>query len=253
MSFYPWTSKFRFSFPFSFFLLWNPKILTSPPALGSKWTLWKYIHSSIVALPAVLPKVHHRPEPLFFVLFCFFNNTASAPITSGTPHRWGAVTWIRKPGSAWLKGTPTMDLGHMNVVLKWMYLWSSKSIAPYRPVSPLRQIHPLRVPRFPLFPDSPHHKNYPPPRNYTHFLGGGEIWTQGDSGWTLNLHLISIWEDLQSGVVLNLRALRMAKLPTSKSCLPGFAGWHANLESSEIFFQITARVVGSVFRNCNYL
>jgi len=31
----------------------------------------------------------------------------------------GAV--IRQPGSAWLEGTPAMDLGHMNVVLKWMY------------------------------------------------------------------------------------------------------------------------------------
>jgi len=30
---------------------------------------------------------------------------------------------MRKPGSAWLKGTPAMDLGHMNVVLKWMYLY----------------------------------------------------------------------------------------------------------------------------------
>jgi len=25
--------------------------------------------------------------------------------------------------SAWLEGTPAMDLGHMNVVLKWMYLY----------------------------------------------------------------------------------------------------------------------------------
>jgi len=27
-----------------------------------------------------------------------------------------------KPGSAWLEGTPAMDLGHMNVVVRWMYL-----------------------------------------------------------------------------------------------------------------------------------
>jgi len=27
------------------------------------------------------------------------------------------------PGSAWLKGTPAMDLGHVNVVLKCMYLY----------------------------------------------------------------------------------------------------------------------------------
>jgi len=43
------------------------------------------------------------------------------PITAGTHTDGGAVT--RKPGSAWLEGTPTMDLGHMNVVLKWMYLY----------------------------------------------------------------------------------------------------------------------------------
>jgi len=35
----------------------------------------------------------------------------------------GAV--IRKSESAWLEGTPAMDLGHMNVatVLKWMYAY----------------------------------------------------------------------------------------------------------------------------------
>jgi len=27
------------------------------------------------------------------------------------------------PGSAWLEGTPAMDLGHVNVLLKWMYLY----------------------------------------------------------------------------------------------------------------------------------
>ena len=38
-----------------------------------------------------------------------------------TPHtRWCAV--IRKLGSTWLKGTPAMDLGHMNVILRWIYL-----------------------------------------------------------------------------------------------------------------------------------
>jgi len=42
-------------------------------------------------------------------------------MTSGTHTDGGAV--IRKPGSAWLEGTPAMDLGHMNVVLKWMYLY----------------------------------------------------------------------------------------------------------------------------------
>jgi len=48
-------------------------------------------------------------------------HTASAPITAGTHTDGGAV--IRKPGSAWLEGTPAMDLGHMKVVLKWMYLY----------------------------------------------------------------------------------------------------------------------------------
>jgi len=43
------------------------------------------------------------------------------PITTGTHTDGGAV--IRCPGSAWLEGTPAMDLGHMNVVLKWMYLY----------------------------------------------------------------------------------------------------------------------------------
>ena len=53
------------------------------------------------------------------VLFCY--RTGSAPITAGTPHRWGAV--ISKPRSTWLEGTPAIDLGNMNVVLKWMYLF----------------------------------------------------------------------------------------------------------------------------------
>jgi len=39
---------------------------------------------------------------------------------AGTHTDEGAV--IRKPGSTWLEGTPAMDLGHMNVALKWMYL-----------------------------------------------------------------------------------------------------------------------------------
>jgi len=58
---------------------------------------------------------------LDFVLFCFCIHTASPPIKAGTHTDGGAVT--RKPGSAWLKGTLGMDLGHMNVVVKWMYLY----------------------------------------------------------------------------------------------------------------------------------
>ena len=47
------------------FVVTNPKPLTSPPAVGSKETPWEYIPSGSVALPAVLPKVHHRLEPLY--------------------------------------------------------------------------------------------------------------------------------------------------------------------------------------------
>jgi len=32
--------------------------------------------------------------------------------------------------SAWLKGTPAMDLGHMNVVLKWTYFDRKKPPPP---------------------------------------------------------------------------------------------------------------------------
>ena len=53
--------------------------------------------------------------------FLVWNPQASAPMTSGTHTDGGAVT--RKPGSAWLEGTPAMDLGNMNVVLKWMHLY----------------------------------------------------------------------------------------------------------------------------------
>jgi len=59
--------------------------------------------------------------PSAFWYFWFWIHTASAPSTAGTSTGGGAV--IRKPGSASLEGTPTMDLGHMNVVLKWMYCW----------------------------------------------------------------------------------------------------------------------------------
>jgi len=52
--------------------------------------------------------------------FLVWNLQARTPITSETHTDGGAV--IRKPGSAWLEGTPAMDLGHMNVVVKWMYL-----------------------------------------------------------------------------------------------------------------------------------
>ena len=40
----------------------NPKI---PSLLGVKKKPWECIHSGRVALPVVLPKVHHCPEPLY--------------------------------------------------------------------------------------------------------------------------------------------------------------------------------------------
>ena len=55
----------------------------------------------------------------FFFFGCSlssWNPQASAPITSEMHTDGGAE--MGKPGSAWLEGTPAMDLGHMNVVLK---------------------------------------------------------------------------------------------------------------------------------------
>ena len=45
----------------------------------------------------------------FFCFFWFWIHTASALTSSGTHTVGGAV--IRKPGGAWLEGTPTMDPG----------------------------------------------------------------------------------------------------------------------------------------------
>jgi len=42
------------------------------------------------------------------LFFLGWNQQASAPITSGTHADGGAV--IRKPGSAWPEGTPTIDI-----------------------------------------------------------------------------------------------------------------------------------------------
>jgi len=55
----------------------------------------------------------------FFFLLLLFHHTASLPINySRNTHRWCHGAVIRKTRSAWLEGTPAMDLGHMNVVLK---------------------------------------------------------------------------------------------------------------------------------------
>jgi len=42
----------------------NPSTVTSPPALGSEQNPWGCLRSGSVALPVVLPTVHHRQEPL---------------------------------------------------------------------------------------------------------------------------------------------------------------------------------------------
>ena len=58
-----------------------------------------------------------RPNTLHFLIFSGVLSPHSSHanyIRNG--YRWCAVT--RKPGSVWLEGTPAMDLGHMNVVLK---------------------------------------------------------------------------------------------------------------------------------------
>jgi len=50
------------------FVCWNKprkSLLRLPPWARSKTPDWEYIHSGRVALPAVLPKVHRRPETLY--------------------------------------------------------------------------------------------------------------------------------------------------------------------------------------------
>jgi len=72
---------------------------------------------------------HHCHHPVLITPICFFflfgfESTQSAPQLhqdSGTHTDGGAA--IRKPRSACHEGTPAMDLGHMNVFLKWMYLY----------------------------------------------------------------------------------------------------------------------------------
>jgi len=76
---------------------------------------WKPGDSKIGEKSSLLSDDSAASSSFFFLVW---NPQASAPITSlaGTHTDGGAV--IRKPGSAWLEGTPAMDLGHMNVVLK---------------------------------------------------------------------------------------------------------------------------------------
>jgi len=58
-------------------------------------------------------------DSVTFFLFGVLSPHSSRANYSRNGYRWCTV--IRKPGSAWLKGTPAMDLGYMNVVLKWLW------------------------------------------------------------------------------------------------------------------------------------
>jgi len=53
-----------------FFVVIKPENPYFASHLGLEVTSWEYIHSGSVALPAVLSKVHHRPEPLVFMDSC---------------------------------------------------------------------------------------------------------------------------------------------------------------------------------------
>ena len=87
-----------------------------------------------VARPRALPdQIERHSRDLWFLVLFFWpwsfevflllscRHTASTPITSGTAGRLQVVcsnkeVWKRLTES---NSTPTMDLGHMNVVLKW--------------------------------------------------------------------------------------------------------------------------------------
>jgi len=74
-------------------------------------------HGMVMRFCACIRSPCQRPGPLLslslpssafdFFFGGFWIHTASAPSTAGTSTGGGAV--IRKPGSAWLKGTPAMD------------------------------------------------------------------------------------------------------------------------------------------------
>ena len=60
--------NFRSAFFVCLLVGWNKprkSLLRLPPWARSKIPDWEYIHSGRVALPAVLPKIHRRPEPLY--------------------------------------------------------------------------------------------------------------------------------------------------------------------------------------------
>ena len=106
-TYYDLTTKKRTAPPLSFFV----------PVFGFWFVMPPHSWCAVIKQSAESwPNRKALPQ---FLVFLFCHHRASAPITSGTHTEWGAV--IRKPGSAWLKGTPTMDLGHLNVVLKWTF------------------------------------------------------------------------------------------------------------------------------------
>jgi len=65
--------------------LWDYRIFAPSP----QGPLWDYIHSGHVALPAVLPKVHHHPEPLY--------STDHLRLTLYKLTGWVASLDLRKP------------------------------------------------------------------------------------------------------------------------------------------------------------
>ena len=76
-----------------------------------KWRLCNYCTSSqLDVLPFFLGRISNLITGLSgWVFFFWFGiHTASTPITSGAYIDGGAV--IRKPGSAWLEGTPTIHV-----------------------------------------------------------------------------------------------------------------------------------------------
>jgi len=84
----------------------------------------KSVSSERGELLAPPPGEPYRNGEFFF--FWFWIHTASAPSTVGTHTDGGAV--IRKPGSAWLEGTPAISIilifYFMIVFLKWTFAYA---------------------------------------------------------------------------------------------------------------------------------
>jgi len=97
---------------------------TPPPAARDDTGRYAQVFQLNVMPLVELLTSHHCHHPVLITPICFFflfgfESTQSAPQLhqdSGTHTDGGAA--IRKPGSACHEGTPAMDLGHMNVILK---------------------------------------------------------------------------------------------------------------------------------------